>query len=165
MAGTADFLTDADLTRIERLMEALDRSGIDYMKVDIGALQLTLGKGAPPAPQAAPVSAPVAPPAAPASPAAVAAPAAPAPTPAPAAAGEVIAAPLMGRFYARPEQGAAPFVTLGDTVTPDTTICLIEVMKTFTSVPAGVSGRVVEILVADEAVVEYGQPLFRVEKA
>ncbi|WP_417627643.1 acetyl-CoA carboxylase biotin carboxyl carrier protein [Pararhodobacter aggregans] len=164
MAGTADFLTDADLTRIERLMEALDRSGIDYMKVDIGELQLTLGKGAPLAPQTAPASA-----TAPAPAAAVQAPAAPAPvaasTPAPTASGDVIAAPLMGRYYARPEQGAAPFVTVGDTVTADTTICLIEVMKTFTSVPAGMAGKITEILVADEAVVEYGQPLFRIEKA
>ncbi|WP_461478251.1 acetyl-CoA carboxylase biotin carboxyl carrier protein [Pararhodobacter aggregans] len=160
MAGTADFLTDADLTRIERLMEALDRSGIDYMKVDIGELQLTLGKGVPQTAPAAPASA-----SAPA--AAVQAPAAPAPVaaPAPAAAGDVIAAPLMGRYYAKPEQGAAPFVQVGDTVTADTTICLIEVMKTFTSVPAGIAGKITEILVADEAVVEYGQPLFRVEKA
>lgn len=162
MAGTADFLTDADLTRIERLMEALDRSGIDYMKVDIGELQLTLGKGAPQAVPAAPASAP-----APA--AAVQAPTAPAPVAAPApvptASGDVIAAPLMGRYYAKPEQGAAPFVQVGDTVTADTTICLIEVMKTFTSVPAGIAGKITEILVVDEAVVEYGQPLFRIEKA
>lgn len=164
MAGTADFLTDADLTRIERLMEALDRSGIDYMKVDIGDLQLTLGKGTPqaaPGPAVAQAAAPVA--AAPAPAAPVSAPAAPAPVPT--ASGEVIAAPLMGRYYAKPEQGAAPFVQVGDTVTADTTICLIEVMKTFTSVPAGIAGKITEILVADEAVVEYGQPLFRVEKA
>ncbi|PTX03966.1 acetyl-CoA carboxylase biotin carboxyl carrier protein [Pararhodobacter aggregans] len=160
MAGTADFLTDADLTRIERLMEALDRSGVDYMKVDFGELQLTLGKGAPLAPRTPPVSAP-----APAPAAAVRAAPAPAPAPAPTASGEVIAAPLMGRYYAKPEQGAAPFVQVGDMVTKDTTICLIEVMKTFTSVPAGMAGRVVEVLVADEAVVEYGQPLFRIEKA
>jgi acetyl-CoA carboxylase biotin carboxyl carrier protein len=167
MAHKNDFLSDADLQRIERLMDALDRSGIDHMKVDIGDLQLTLGKGDP---RGAPTAlAAVAPTAAAAvlvnPPPAAAPPPAASRSPADAASGQLISAPLMGRFYSRPEQGAEPFVKVGDTVAVDTTVCLIEVMKTFTSVPAGVAGRIVEILIVDEDIVEYGQPLFRIEKA
>ena len=175
MAGNEDFLSDADLTRVERLLDALDKSSVDFLKVDVGNLRITLGKGDPralaaEAPRAAPsVAAPAAAPMPAAQPAQAAAPAAAAPAaaakaPAAGAAGRIVTAPMMGRFYAQPEQGAAPFVAVGSRVEPDTTVCLIEVMKTFTAVPATIGGTVVEVLVADEAIVEFGQPLFRVSE-
>lgn len=171
MPDSDEFLSDTDLVRVERLLDALDKSSVDYMKVQVGELSITLGKGdarglageTAPAAAAKPAPAPPAKaePAAPATPAPAApAPAMPAPTE-----GTIIAAPMMGRFYAKPEPEADPFVTVGADVAAETTVCLIEVMKTFTSVPAGVSGRIVEILVEDEAIVEYGQPLFRVSES
>ena len=73
-----------------------------------------------------------------------------------------ITAPLVGRFYAQAEPGAAPFVTVGSEVTENTTVALIEVMKTFNAVPAGMRGIVTAICVQDFQFVEYGQVLFRV---
>ena len=71
----------------------------------------------------------------------------------------------MGRFYAKPEPGAAPFVSVGAEVNPDTTVALIEVMKVFTAIRAGVHGVVTEVCVQNEQYIEYGQILFRVRPA
>ena len=73
-----------------------------------------------------------------------------------------VVAPLRGRFYARPEPGAPPFVSVGSEVTEDTTVGLIEVMKTFNAVRAGIGGVVTEICVQDAQLVEYGEVLFHV---
>ncbi len=143
-----------------------------------GDLELELRRGGPDAPVApaaradAPLNAHSAP-AAPA-PAADAAPAVsqPAPVaarlPAPALAKAirelpegaiVIKSPMVGTFYRAPEPGAEPFVEVGAAVAPDTTVCIIEVMKLMNSIPAQCSGTVAEILVGDGEAVEYGQPL------
>lgn len=74
-----------------------------------------------------------------------------------------ITAPVLGTFYRAPAPGAAPFVSVGDTVRESDPIGLIEVMKLFTSVTAGTAGRVVEILAENAALVEYGQPLALIE--
>jgi acetyl-CoA carboxylase biotin carboxyl carrier protein len=76
-----------------------------------------------------------------------------------------IVTPMMGRFYAKPEPGAAPFVSVGSEVNADTTVGLVEVMKVFTAVRAGVSGVITEICVQDAAFIEYGHILFRVRPA
>lgn len=73
-----------------------------------------------------------------------------------------IIAPMMGRFYAQSEPGADPFVTVGAEVIEDSTVALIEVMKMYTTVPAGLNGVVTEICVENEEIIEYGQVLFRV---
>jgi acetyl-CoA carboxylase biotin carboxyl carrier protein len=74
-----------------------------------------------------------------------------------------IVAPSLGTFYRSPKPGSAPFVEVGDPVTPGTEICLLEVMKLFTSVTAGVAGVVREIVARDAELVEGGQPLFYIE--
>ena len=76
-----------------------------------------------------------------------------------------IASPMLGVFYRAGAPGATPFVEVGATVQPDTTLCIIEVMKMMNSVPAGVSGTIVEIIPANAALVEYGEPLFRLRPA
>ena len=76
-----------------------------------------------------------------------------------------IVAPLMGRFYAKPEPGSAPFVSVGTEVNADSTVGLIEVMKVFTAVRAGVSGIVTEICAQDTEFIEYGHILLRVRIA
>jgi len=71
----------------------------------------------------------------------------------------VLRAPMVGTFYRAPEPGAPPFVTVGQHVAPDTTVCIIEVMKLMHSMPAQYHGVVTHILVEDAQPVEYGQAL------
>ncbi len=73
-----------------------------------------------------------------------------------------IESPMLGTFYRAEAPGAAPFVEVGAEVEPDTTVCIIEVMKMMNSVSAGVSGTIVEIAARNGELVEYGAPLFRV---
>ena len=76
-----------------------------------------------------------------------------------------VRAPNLGTFYRAPKPGAAPYVSVGQKVDADTEVCLIEVMKLFTNVLAGVSGTVRQIFVEDTELVEYDQPLFLIEPA
>jgi len=76
-----------------------------------------------------------------------------------------VKAPNLGTFYRSPKPGAAPYVELGQTVTADTEVCLIEVMKLFTSVRAGVNGVVRKITVQDAEMVEHDQVLLYIEPA
>jgi acetyl-CoA carboxylase biotin carboxyl carrier protein len=73
-----------------------------------------------------------------------------------------IPSPMLGTFYRAESPGEAPFVDVGAEVGPDTTVCIIEVMKMMNSVPAGVTGTVVEVSARNGELVEYGAPLFRV---
>jgi acetyl-CoA carboxylase biotin carboxyl carrier protein len=89
---------------------------------------------------------------------------------APAQAGEAdglatIPAPMLGTFYRAEAPGKPPFVEVGSRVEPDTIVCIIEVMKMMNSVPAGVAGKVAEVIAENAQLVEYGEPLFRVEPA
>jgi len=79
--------------------------------------------------------------------------------------GVFIESPMVGTFYSSSAPDAAPFVTLGSPVRPDTIVCVLEAMKVFTDIPAGVAGTITEILVKNGQSVEFGQPLFRVEPA
>jgi acetyl-CoA carboxylase biotin carboxyl carrier protein len=99
------------------------------------------------------------------------APPAPAPTaPAPPAPGtasatsadEPVEAPMLGVFYRRPAPDQPPFVEVGDTVTAQTTVAIIEVMKLMNPVTAGVAGVVTEVCVPDGQLVEHGDVLLRV---
>jgi acetyl-CoA carboxylase biotin carboxyl carrier protein len=76
-----------------------------------------------------------------------------------------IPAPMLGTFYRAEAPGKPPFVEVGQRVEPDTIVCIIEVMKMMNSVPAGVSGTVAAVVADNAQLVEYGQPLFRVEPA
>ncbi len=71
----------------------------------------------------------------------------------------VISSPMVGTFYRASEPGAPPFVDIGQTVEPETTVCIVEVMKLMSSIPAGAQGTIVQVLVDDAAPVEAGQPL------
>lgn len=179
VSNKLDSLSEDEVRQISLLVETLDRSSFDYLQVEVGNLKVTIGKGGAPqtpaggaGPSEAASGVPAGAPQAAAAPA-VAAPHPSAPAPTPAAAGEnpaqdgtvTIVAPLMGRFYAKPEPGAAPFVSVGAEVTEDNTVGLIEVMKVFTAVRAGVGGVVTEICVQDAEFVEYGRILFRVRPA
>lgn len=81
------------------------------------------------------------------------------------AAGHVIEAPMVGTFYATPSEGADPFVKPGDAVKKGQTVCIIEAMKLMNEIAADIDGIVDEVLVENEAMVEFGQPLVRIRKA
>jgi len=75
----------------------------------------------------------------------------------------VIASPMIGTFYRRPSPSSPPFVEVGDSVTPTTDLCIVEVMKLLNTIPAECSGTVTRILVEDGASIEVGQPLMVIE--
>jgi len=74
-----------------------------------------------------------------------------------------IKAPLLGTFYRSPKPDAPPFVEVGSRVTENDTVCMIEVMKTYTTITAGVIGRVVRICAENTEMVEHQQILFLIE--
>lgn len=73
--------------------------------------------------------------------------------------GQVVRAPMLGVFYRAPSPGAEPFATEGQEVTAHDTLGSIEVMKLFSSIPAGIDGTLVRFLAENGALVEYNQPL------
>jgi uncharacterized protein (TIGR02996 family) len=73
-----------------------------------------------------------------------------------------IRSPMVGRCYTRPTPEAPPFVAVDDCVTPKTVVCLIEALKLFNEITAGVHGVITEIALANGDPVEYNQTLFRV---
>jgi biotin carboxyl carrier protein len=74
-----------------------------------------------------------------------------------------IRAPCLGTFYGAPKPGAPPFVRVGQHVDANTELCLIEVMKLFTSIRSSTAGTVRQLLVADGTLVEFDQPLLYLE--
>jgi acetyl-CoA carboxylase biotin carboxyl carrier protein len=148
--------------RLVRMMQQYDLTAIDLVEGPTKIrLRRRLEHSAAPA---SPASSPMMPMAPSASPPATAPPQ-PAPPPPPAAepSGTFIESPMVGTFYQSGSPEAPAFISVGSMVRPETTVCIIEAMKVFTEIPAGVSGRIAEILVQDKQPVEFGQPLFRVE--
>lgn len=74
-------------------------------------------------------------------------------------AGNIVKSPLVGTFYAASGEGKEPFVSVGDSVKKGQVIGIVEAMKLMNEVESEFDGTVVEILVDNEQVVEYGQPL------
>jgi acetyl-CoA carboxylase biotin carboxyl carrier protein len=77
----------------------------------------------------------------------------------------VVVAPLLGTFYRAPKPGSAPFVQPGSAVEENTIVGIIEVMKLMNTVRAGAKGSVREIIAIDGVLVEFGQPLLRIDKS
>jgi acetyl-CoA carboxylase biotin carboxyl carrier protein len=151
-------LTDDDVREILRI---IDESQLDELRIEMEGFQLHVRRGG------APAAAAEAPPARPPEPAPEAREAEPAP-PAPAASpngAATIEAPMLGTFYRASAPGEQPFVDVGSTVGEDTVVCLIEVMKMMNSIKAGMAGTVVEVCADNAQLVEYGEPLFRVDPA
>jgi acetyl-CoA carboxylase biotin carboxyl carrier protein len=137
-------LTDEDVREILRL---IDESKLHELRIETAEFNLHVVRGAA-APEAAPEPAPAA------------------PTPAASrgsGSATTIAAPMPGTFYRSEGPGKPPFVDVGARVEPDTVVCIIEIMKMMNSVPAGVSGTIVEVCADDAEMVGDGAALFRVE--
>jgi acetyl-CoA carboxylase biotin carboxyl carrier protein len=76
-----------------------------------------------------------------------------------------IVAPMVGTFYRAPSPDAAPYVEVGDDVEVGQPLCIIEAMKLMNEIESEVRGKVTSILVENAQPVEYGQPLFVIERA
>lgn len=74
-----------------------------------------------------------------------------------------ITSPMVGTFYASPSPDAEPYVKVGSKVKSDSVVCIVEAMKLFNEIEADVDGEIVEILVKNGQLVEFGQPLFLVK--
>lgn len=81
----------------------------------------------------------------------------------PAQAGHIITSPTVGVFYTSPSPESDPYVQLGDQVKIGDVLCIIEAMKLMNEIQSEADGRIAEIYVGNGQVVEYGQPLFRIE--
>jgi acetyl-CoA carboxylase biotin carboxyl carrier protein len=155
-----------DIKRIHYLVRLMQRYDLTALDVNDEAVQIRLrrrgpqtGSRLPAHPEAVPATSPP--------PSAGALPLPPRSEPArePALAAPqtvVIESPMVGTYYASHAPDAAPFVSPGSIVQPNTIVCIIEAMKVFTDIPAGVSGTIREVLVKNGQAVEFGQPLFRV---
>ena len=76
----------------------------------------------------------------------------------------VVVSPMVGVFYIAPQENAEPFVQVGTAVKKGDVLCIIEAMKLMNEITVEFDGVVTEVLAVNGAVVEYGQPLFRVRK-
>lgn len=152
------------LRDIEILADLFKAGGWTELRVESGAISVLLSKDK--ATLSLGGAQQVAAPAAGAPPAVAAPKVGPEPVGAGASAGAIdpawtaVKAPNLGTFYRSPKPGSPPFVEVGQQVDARTELCLIEVMKLFTSVKAGIDGTVRHVAVADADLVEGGQPLF-----
>src|SRR3954464_11464972 len=144
-------LTDDDVREILRI---IDESELDELRIEMAGFRLHVRRGG---------AAPAAPPRerapGPAGPADVAA------DGASANGGATIDAPMLGTFYRASAPGEQPFVEVGSQVDPHPLRWLIGVMKMMNSVKAGVAGTVTEVCASNAQLVEYGEPLFRIDPA
>lgn len=164
-AGDRVTLTHSEVLE---LLKVIDEFGVGELRLELGELKLHIVKGQPAAPAGAferdtpmvasasevAVARAVTPPAPPAAKAA----------PAVEANGRTaIASPTLGTFYRAPAPDAPPFVEPGQLVEPDTPIGIIEIMKLMNTIPAGVRGRICEVVAHNATLVEFGQVLMYVE--
>lgn len=77
--------------------------------------------------------------------------------------GNLVKSPLVGVAYLQPKPDAEPYVSVGDSVQKGDVLCLVEAMKLMNEIQAPQSGVITEILVENEAIVEFNQPLFRIQ--
>jgi acetyl-CoA carboxylase biotin carboxyl carrier protein len=83
----------------------------------------------------------------------------------PAENGAIITSPFVGTFYRAPAPEAPPFVDVGQNVRKGQVVCIVEAMKLMNEIESEFDGKLLEILAKNAEHVEYGQPLFRIEKA
>ena len=77
--------------------------------------------------------------------------------------GSYITSPIVGTYYSSKKVGTAPFIKLGDRIKKGQGVCIVEILNIINEIKSDVEGEVVEILVSDECMVEYGQRLFRIK--
>jgi acetyl-CoA carboxylase biotin carboxyl carrier protein len=154
-----------DVGKVRQLIELMEEFDLSLVDLKQGGHRVRLRRGAEPVVVAAPAVPQPANSAAPSAVSSSGAAARPAEA-SPASAGTktvLIKSPMVGTFYASPKPDAPPYVKVGDMVSPDTVVCIIEAMKVFNELPAETSGRIVAVVAESGAPVEFGQALFEVE--
>ena len=154
-----------DIRKVKKLIELLEESGIAEIEIKEGEEAVRISRmptgvvtHMQPMMQA-PAAVAAAPAAAPAAPVTSGAPAA-----APRRANEhVVAAPMVGTFYAAASPGAKPFVEIGSEVKEGQVLCIIEAMKMMNQIESDKSGKITAIMATNGDPVEFGQPLFVIE--
>ncbi|MCO8120498.1 acetyl-CoA carboxylase biotin carboxyl carrier protein [Stieleria sp. TO1_6] len=145
-----------DIQRIRDIVKLMEEHELTEVDLQQGDDRIKLGRGG------QQVVMPASPP-----PAYSAGPAPAAATPSPAASVDdgsiTINSPMVGTFYAKATPESKPFVEIGQMVSPETIVCIVEAMKVFNEIPAECSGKVIEVLVADQEAVDFGKPMFRIQ--
>lgn len=148
-----------DIKDIKRIVDLMTKNDLTEFALDDNGFKLELKRGstevAPQYVQAAPMAA--APAAAPVAAVATAAPVANE------VEGEEIKSPIVGTFYGAPTPESPAFVKVGDVVTEDTVVCIVEAMKVMNEIKAEMKGTVKKILLDDGTPVQFGEPLFILE--
>lgn len=147
-----------DVGQIRDLIRTLETSDVSEVIIEEGDTKITLRK-----PDAAASAAPVATTPAATSPVATEAPAAPADTGERPASWKTITAPMVGTFYAAPSPDAGPFVSVGDSVSAGSSVCIVEAMKLMNEIEMPEDGVIKEVAVNNADPVEYGTVLFYYE--
>ncbi len=148
-----------DIKEIKALIDLMKKNGLTAFEMEKDGFRIALAKESGYQPG---VAYAVPPPAAAAPIQVAAASAAPAEA-APAAPGKEIASPMVGTLYYAPSPESPPFVSVGQTVTPDTVVCIIEAMKVMNEIKAEVSGTIAEVVAENGQPVQFGQALFRLK--
>ncbi|MBX3409670.1 MAG: acetyl-CoA carboxylase biotin carboxyl carrier protein [Phycisphaeraceae bacterium] len=143
-----------DIARLKEIVAMMTANDLSEVEIKGDKESITIKRGGVVTVQTVAAPAPVQ---------ALAAPAAPAPAPTPAAPGTYIESPMVGTFYLTPNPDAAPFVKVGQTVSPDTVVCIIEAMKVFNEIKAEKAGVVESVLAKSGQAVEFGQKLFAIK--
>ena len=146
-----------ELDQIMCLIDAMNERGITKLGLKTGDYELNLERGEVVEASSAPIvmTEEKLTPAVAAPPAAAAAPIA--------SNHKTIQAPVVGTLYLAPSPEAESFVQVGDTVTPDTVVAIVEAMKVMNEVRAGIGGVIASTLCANGEPVEFGTPLFEVQ--
>ncbi|MDF2672571.1 MAG: accB, partial [Clostridiales bacterium] len=76
----------------------------------------------------------------------------------------LIKSPIVGMFYSSPSLEEETFVKVGNNINKGDVLCIIEAMKLMNEVTADIDGEIIEVLVGNKSIVEYGQPLFKVRE-
>ena len=144
-----------DIKEIKKLIEIVEQSDISEIEINEGDVGVRISRVANNASMPPPMAAPLA--------QALAQPAVmPVAEPAPSLA-NAFKSPMVGTFYRASSPTSSPFVSVGDSVSVGSTLCIIEAMKIMNQIEAETLGTVKEILVEDGQPVEFGQPLFVIE--
>ena len=140
-----------DLKEIKALIDLMQKNGLTAFEMEKDGFRISLAKETAfaPAVNYTPVPQVAAPAAAPAAEAKAA------------VAGKEIVSPMVGTFYTASSPESPAFVTVGQKVTPETVVCIIEAMKVMNEIKAEVSGTITEVAAENGQPVQFGQALFR----
>jgi acetyl-CoA carboxylase biotin carboxyl carrier protein len=150
-AISGDSMPNVDADMVRELAKLLEETGLTELEIEQGGVRVRVARGGTviaSTPMIAPASLSASPKDTPAEPTR--------------RQGTLVTSPMVGTVYLSPQPGSPAFVKVGDNVN-DSTLCIIEAMKTMNPVPSPVAGRIAEIYVHDGQPVEFGEPLMLIE--